>query len=174
MLPLYEANLMTWRGKMLMYGGVLLKLPLHEDIEIIDEWNEVIPWMGGPIHGCKIPIATIGGSARDGTDARPRRIPSIIHGIAFHPWIAMINEWRATYGPGPNPYRTSSVPAPFRSSLQIIVTSILSRTPMACFQQTTLQSTSQTGLIRGFAFLPQIPKAPENSHIHQPLSLACN
>lgn len=31
------ANLMTWRGKMLMYSGVLLKLPLNEEIEIIDE-----------------------------------------------------------------------------------------------------------------------------------------
>ncbi|MCJ1347129.1 hypothetical protein MMC31_005350 [Peltigera leucophlebia] len=69
------------------------QLPLNENIEIIDERNEVI-------HGwedVQPPLATIGGSARDGTDARPRQIPSIIHGIALHPWISMIHEWRATW-----------------------------------------------------------------------------
>ena len=59
--------------------------------EQIHEWRDHrwvkwdYPWIGGSIHGCKLPIATVGESARDGTNARPRRIPSMIHRIAFHP-----------------------------------------------------------------------------------------
>ena len=80
-----------------MLGGVLVKLSLYKYIEIMDERNEVIhPWMGGPIHGSKTPLATIGRSANDGKDPRPRQIPSVIHGIALHSWIVMIHEWRAT------------------------------------------------------------------------------
>lgn len=42
-------------------------------------------------------LNTIGGSACDGTDARPRPILPIIHGIALHAWIAIVPGWRATY-----------------------------------------------------------------------------
>lgn len=36
------------------------------------------------------------GSARDVTDARPRPTKSIIHGIAWYPWIAITHGWCAT------------------------------------------------------------------------------
>lgn len=66
---------MTWRGKLLIYGGVLLQIAMAWSY-LDRQWvNWDYPWMERPIQGFKF-----GGLAYDETE-RSRQMPLNIHAI---------------------------------------------------------------------------------------------